>query len=273
MIALMLALALQPTTNVDEARPERRVLRMAVHDIGADAGSEHLARITTDAVAAELRKLQRVSVISTDEVRALLDLEAEKQLVGCSDESCIAEIAEALGADVLIVGRIAKVGVGRVFGLKRIDARRAETTGQVAQPLDDNDEAVLAIIGPAVEQLFPELPLRDGQTRGVAKELHLRLNPPPVPLWATLSVGAAATAALVVTGAAAAANVVTYSAVQGKVADSTSALSGKELRDQEALLHTSFGVIVGAGATTVVLGAAAGVLALFTDWDGYADTE
>ena len=39
-------------------------------------------------------------ILSTDDVRAALDQEATKQLMGCDDNSCLAELAAALDAAV-----------------------------------------------------------------------------------------------------------------------------------------------------------------------------
>jgi hypothetical protein len=136
-----------------------------------------------------------------DEVRRMLDLEAQKQILGCGEEqSCLADIAGAVGADVLIVGGIVDLNGERVVGLKRIEQKSASVTQQVSQRLQvQGGEEVLALVGPAIEQLFPDLPLRDGETRGVAPELALRLNPPPLPLGALVGAGVATGGALLAT--------------------------------------------------------------------------
>src|SRR5207253_3240205 len=86
------------------------VQRIAVYDFELSGIDKRVGRVVTDATVAELRKLQGVSVVGMDEVRAALDMEAQKQLVGCSSESCVAEIAEALGVDGVVIGQLAQVG-------------------------------------------------------------------------------------------------------------------------------------------------------------------
>jgi hypothetical protein len=257
------------------AEPPRRVVRVAVRGLVAGGDDERLASVTTDAIVAELRKLTRLSVIGMDEVRALLDLEAEKQLVGCTDESCMAEIVEALGADVLIVGQVQKIGDGRVFGLKRLDARHPEAATQVNQQLDAEDAAVLAMVGPAIEQLFPEHPVKVGETRGVAPTLHLRLSPPPVPVWATVSVAAGGLVALAASGGAVAVNQVLRADAVALAKSSTleNPVSGQDLVEREGAVGAAFVTAVAAGVSGAVIVAVAGVMALFTDWDGYADLD
>ena len=84
----------------------------------------------TAGLVQEIRKLKGVSVIGMDEVRAMLDHEAQRQLAGCeADSDCLAEIAGALGADTLVVGSMARVGDEHVLALRRIEPQRAEVSG------------------------------------------------------------------------------------------------------------------------------------------------
>jgi hypothetical protein len=115
----------------------------------------------------------------------MLELEADKASLGCEgDSSCLAEIADALGADVLIVGRMSKVGTEHVFAVRRIDQARAAVDGAFTDRLQPSGgEEFLAAIGPAVEQLLPDVPMRPGMKRGVSEKVLLRLRPPPLQPW------------------------------------------------------------------------------------------
>ena len=46
-------------------------------------------------------KTESASAVS--DLKALLTLEEQKQMVGCSDQSCIVQIAGAMGADCLML--------------------------------------------------------------------------------------------------------------------------------------------------------------------------
>ena len=74
-----------PAADVVPAPAARKALRIAVYDLQLDGVDERVGHVVTDALVDELRKLQKVSVVSMVEVRAMLDVEAQKQLVGCSD--------------------------------------------------------------------------------------------------------------------------------------------------------------------------------------------
>jgi TolB-like protein len=170
-------------------------VRVAVNDFAISEVNSRVSRVVAESLVFELRKLERTSVISFEEVRQMLDLEAGKQAVGCSDDSCLSQIADALGVDYLVTGTLAKVGDTHVLGLRLIDqaAATAERSVNKVLPAGSGVE-FLGEIGPAVEVLFPGVPLRPGESRGIAPELAKRLTPPPlspVIFWGTAATGGA----------------------------------------------------------------------------------
>ena len=136
----------------------------------------------TSSLLAEVRKLEGASVIGMDEIREMINFEAQRQAMGCeADEACMAQIAGALGVDEIITGRLTEGSDGRNLLIRRIDQRRAEVVGTVDKRLAiGNGRRVSLNIGPAVEGLYPNRPNRPGTTRGVPKKISLRLNPPPI---------------------------------------------------------------------------------------------
>ena len=67
------------------AAPSKAV-RVAVYDLAATDVPPPIVQVVTEAVTEEVRKLEGVAVVSMSEIRAMLDLEAQKQLTGCSDQ-------------------------------------------------------------------------------------------------------------------------------------------------------------------------------------------
>ena len=126
LFVLVLAAQLaSPTTTTTAPKAATGLVRIAVTDVTTDGSVDgRVSRVFADSVVAELRKLERASVISMDEVRAMLAVEANRQAVGCTDDkSCLAEIADALGADVLLSGAVATVGDQRVLSLSCAPSR------------------------------------------------------------------------------------------------------------------------------------------------------
>jgi hypothetical protein len=250
---------------------DRRVLRVALADLGVTGVSDTVVSVFTDSLLAEVRKLQRTSVIGMAEVRAMLDMEAARQIAGCADEeSCLAELAGSLGADVLLVGTIADLGDATALSLKRIDQRSGTVVGQVNQRLKKaRGEELLAAIGPAVAELFVDMPLRPGQTRGVAKDVALRLNPPPLPVaafWTGVGITAGGALASATAGGLWASS---HGAWRAALEDARNVpTEGRTLKAQESNVVTTEIVMWSLLGTTTAAAIATAVLVPFVDWDG-----
>lgn len=250
---------------------------MVVTDLEVDEQvPARTARIVANNLVVELRKLKGYSVLGMEEVRTLMEAEANRQSMGCSEgTSCLNELADALGADVVVAGRIGTFEGATTFSLRRIDSVRATVVGTYEERLvQSGGSELLAAIGPAVEKLFPDGQLRDGSTRGVAAEQARVLHPPPVPTLATVAtiagaVGAGATAAVF----AVLANQAIASADALLSDPGDTPISGAVLAQHETDARNASTAAVVAGAVGGGLLLGAGILALFTDWTGAGAVE
>jgi hypothetical protein len=262
----------------ESGKPSTGPLRVAVYDLDLQGIDGRVGAVVTDSLLAEVRKLQSVSAIGMAEIRDMLSMEASKQMVGCSDnESCLAEIAGALGVDDLLTGALSKVGDGNVLVLRRLDQRQGKIRGTVNQRLKAGagDEFLLAI-GPAVQELFPERELKVGKERGVAKEVALRINPPPLPKWSFYAIAGGAVAAAAAGGVLellAQDKASQFRNFAGQGVNNPSGISGKTLvgYGDEATSRADQAryTFIGSG----VFALAAGVVAFFTDWYGYGEVQ
>jgi hypothetical protein len=263
----------EPSSAPASAEPAQsaKVLRFAVRDVAAAESDHRLARVLTDALVTELRKLNRTSVLSMDEVRAVLAFEADKQLAGCEASSCLAELADALGVDLLVLSSLTTVGDERVLTIKVLDPNEGKAVGEVTKrvAIVDGSEC-LAAIGPAVADALPHLPLRPGAVRGVDERLALVLNPPPLSPWIPAAGTLVATTLFVGAGAAGAVNLMAVGRADGLASRATleKPASGAALVAEQQLVESSFWVAIGFGGAGVLAAAGAGVAALFTDWSG-----
>lgn len=73
---------------------------------------EQMAGYAEDRLAIQLGQ-RGFKVTTPADMRALLGLERQKQLLGCAESDCIAEIAGALGVAALLVGDLGMVGGAR----------------------------------------------------------------------------------------------------------------------------------------------------------------
>ncbi len=85
-----------------------------------------------------------IRVTTEAEVQAVLGLERQRQLLGCSDDSasCMAELAGALGVDGIITGNVARIDKGYVLTLKVIRAGDGPPLGSYSGRVDDESAAL-----------------------------------------------------------------------------------------------------------------------------------
>src|SRR5262245_49290584 len=86
------------------AHAEARARRILVLDFASHGVDENIAKTVTSLVAVELGKRGGLEVLSSTDVRAALDMEAARQAAGCDEQSCLAELAGALGVELVAHG-------------------------------------------------------------------------------------------------------------------------------------------------------------------------
>ena len=262
-----------PETGPAPAGPaaEQTGVRLAVYDLETEDVEPRIARIVTEALVLELRKLEGQSVIGLDEVRKMLDHEAEKQMLGCeADESCLAEISGALGVDELVVGQLATLNDERVFTLKRILQAEARVKKQVSRRLvRDDGEEFLAVLGEMVEELFDDRPLRAGETRGVSDEIAVLLNPPPLPTWVFWSTAAVTSASAI--GALGLGIAAAYLRYDFNAYQSSGRVQYAESKARADRANYALFAAIGVTGVAATASLATAGVAFFTDWYGYGD--
>src|SRR5438132_10875798 len=87
--------------------------------------TEQLANVYAETFAAKLQACGGITVMTPKDIAAVLGIERQKQLLGCSDEasSCSAEIAGALGVDGIIRGDVARVGTAYQINIRVLSAK------------------------------------------------------------------------------------------------------------------------------------------------------
>lgn len=84
-------------------------------------------------ITVSLSELAAFDVVSGAEVRSLIELEGQKQTVGCDqDMACLAEIAGALGARLIVHGSVERLGSVLLFSLTLHDTKTASPVGRTA---------------------------------------------------------------------------------------------------------------------------------------------
>lgn len=132
-----------------QERPQLLVLDLQ-HSPEIDAAT---VRTLTDLITIETGREKAVASVSGAELRNLVKLEGEKALMGCDEDSCLAEIAGALGARFVLSGRVSSIGAIKVLQMSIFDATTATAISREAAKAEDIAGFVDAI-GPAVKTLL-----------------------------------------------------------------------------------------------------------------------
>ena len=179
MQALHLALMLcaTPAPELKLAAPAFNVVDVKIEV--ANYALEHLA---------EQLGQRGIRIITPREITALLGMERQRQLTGCSDESnsCMAELGDALGANGIVLGDLARLGDTVELTLKVVSSpgnrRLAGFTDRVKR-----ESELFEVLDRAAESIADQLRPKSPQVPGAG--LHLRRF-----TWIPAAVGAVALA-------------------------------------------------------------------------------
>ena len=112
-----------PVTQAQAQEEQPRVLLMDLKNNGLD---ENLVKTINSLLTVNMTNYTQFNVMSGNDVKQLVALEMEKQTMGCSDDgSCLAEIAGAMGATLVIFGDAGKIDV-MLINLSLFNAEEAD---------------------------------------------------------------------------------------------------------------------------------------------------
>jgi TolB-like protein len=192
--AILLALlpALAAAAPPPRAGAPKR-LKVAVMEVKVLYGDPQLEALLSEVALTEAATFRGFDTIGRSDIQALLGLEQQRQLLGCSeDASCLAEIGGAIGVDYLLVGTLGRIGTLLRLDLKLVDGKHARVVGRVGTTLGGKAEELVVATQNGVRGLLHELSPADPvivRTSGPARW----------PAWVALGAGGATLAAGVVT--------------------------------------------------------------------------
>ena len=113
-----------------------------------------LVELITDVAMTQLSDAGSRELIGQADIAAALDLEAQKQLLGCSDVGCLEELAGAMDVDSLITGTINKVGDGFLVIITELDAREVKQLARVQGTSGPSESDLLRTVSRITEELI-----------------------------------------------------------------------------------------------------------------------
>ena len=117
--------------------------RLFVLSLRAEQGvSDSSVRLLNEILLSAVQETGRFDAYGESDIVAMVEAEEAKQLAGCDDVMCLAEIGGALGADLSVLGSVGALGDAYVVSLKVIDSRKATVVGRWSSSVQ-GDPAVL----------------------------------------------------------------------------------------------------------------------------------
>jgi TolB-like protein len=156
-VTLLLAAALSGAAGAraEDPAPAVRRPKLAVTEIRAPTGDPALTALLSEMALTEASSARGFSVIGQSDVAALLGLEKQRQMLGCSDGTeCFAEIGGALGADFLLVGTAGRLGAVWRIDLKLVDVKRATVVARAGESVEPSPERLAEAMQRGVRQLL-----------------------------------------------------------------------------------------------------------------------
>ena len=149
---------------------------ISVH--GVPAG---IATLLNDLILTQLKRSERFSsVISGSDMADMIDLEAQKQALGCDEESCLAELGGALGVPYMLAANLGKIGREYLITLKVISIDEAKVVVRIVDRAGSEDvlvDVVTKVLDKAIIELLGK---SERAPPTVAEPVAPNADPPPV---------------------------------------------------------------------------------------------
>lgn len=115
--------------------------------------------LADDYVLAALQNAGDYQVIGPDDVSALIGFEQQKDLLGCDEAACFADLGGALGVELLAVFKVARLESDWVVTAKLIDTAKTRVTARASHFLTGGTKELLQGMPTVVAKLLgKELP-------------------------------------------------------------------------------------------------------------------
>ena len=234
-----------PTAQATESTGIAMLGVRASHGVEAS-----LAQLLDEALLVTLKKSGVYSsILGSSDVAQMLDHDQQKSILGCEEDSCLAEVGGALGVPYLGSCTLGKLGDRYLITLKVISTEDSKVLSRTMRQVDNEGGLVEAVQG-LVDEVNKEV--HKAMPQGAAPEVAKGDAPPAKKKrFFALGLGAAGLGA-VVAGAGVYVQVDAQSAFDSAKADGVSAAEVDQIENDFALGHQ----LIGGGAGLLVLGLA-----------------
>jgi hypothetical protein len=139
-----------------------------VLDLKASNTDPETTNLITELVAVSLQKRAVFDVLTSSDVRDVVAIESDRQALGCDEgsASCLAEVAGAMGADLVVTGTVGQLGSATLVTLNLFDSSAARSRGREELQVQDLatirpeiDRAVGRLVSEFTGEVVPDAPI------------------------------------------------------------------------------------------------------------------
>jgi len=161
MMKTILLLAILGCLVPSLAGAEETAQRMLLMDLKATLVEPEVVGLVNNMVSTELAHKKGFELITGADMRQMVELEAEKQSLGCADDSsCLSELAGAMGARYVVFGEMGKLGSFYLLTLNLFDSKMAKSAARDTLRVKSIDELVEKL-PPLINMLVDEIRAKD----------------------------------------------------------------------------------------------------------------
>jgi hypothetical protein len=126
------------------------VLVLDLKPVDVPAGE---ARLLTNLVTDAIAENGAGKVVGMEDLRRVIELEAEREAAGCTSEHCLVELAGATGVEYVVFGDVGRLGRAYVLNLRLFNSAAGETVSRTTITTASVDEARQQL-GPSIRKLM-----------------------------------------------------------------------------------------------------------------------
>jgi TolB-like protein len=117
---------------------------LAVRDFIAAPADSNLARQFSDALTAEIVKLNRYKILERSQIATILEEQAFSNSGTCDQESCLVEMGKLLGVDLLVIGQLGRLDNSISINAKLLDIQTGEIKSNVFNLHKDSESRLIS---------------------------------------------------------------------------------------------------------------------------------
>ncbi len=134
---------------------EVKKIKVSVMDLKAEIGVDsRVVNLLYEVILSEFQKYSNVSIISKSDITSMIQHEAQKEILGCNEDSCMAEIGGALGVDKIVLGNVGQIGTSFIITLKLADVKNATVENRISKTITMDENKLVPLVKILANELF-----------------------------------------------------------------------------------------------------------------------